>query len=135
MTRDDHAKLVTSAAEIGRARWNALANPHQLAEPHPFTTYEFFAALEESGSAARQTGWQPAHLVTPDGLLPLYLKSHSYGEYVFDHAWAEALERAGGDYYPKLQGAVPFTPVTGRRLLANSDKARATLLKTAAAAV
>ncbi len=111
MTRDDHARLVTSAAEIGRARWNALANPHHLAEPHPFTTYEFFAALEESGSASRQTGWQPAHLVTPDGLMPLYLKSHSYGEYVFDHAWAEALERTGGDYYPKLQGAVPFTPV------------------------
>jgi uncharacterized protein len=67
--------------------------------------------------------------------MPLYLKSHSYGEYVFDHAWAEALERAGGDYYPKLQCAVPFTPVTGRRLLAATDKARETLLKTAASAV
>ena len=135
MTREDSARLVTSAAEIGRARWNGFANPENLAEPHPFTTYEFFAALEESGSATRRTGWQPAHLVTPDGLMPLYLKSHSYGEYVFDHAWAEALERAGGDYYPKLQCAVPFTPVTGRRLLAASDKAREILLKTAAAAV
>ena len=67
--------------------------------------------------------------------MPLYLKSHSYGEYVFDHAWAEALERAGGDYYPKLQCSVPFTPVTGRRLLAKNDTARAALLKTAAAAV
>jgi predicted N-acyltransferase len=126
---------MTSAADVGRARWNAFANPTGAADPHPFTTYEFFAALEESGSATRQTGWQPAHLVTPDGLMPLYLKSHSYGEYVFDHAWAEALERAGGDYYPKLQCAVPFTPVTGRRLLASSDQARETLLKTAASAV
>jgi uncharacterized protein len=135
VTREEPARLVTSAAEIGRARWNALANPANLVEPHPFTTYAFFAALEESGSATRQTGWQPAHLVTADGLMPLYLKSHSYGEYVFDHAWAEALERAGGDYYPKLQCAVPFTPVTGRRLLAATDKARETLLKTAASAV
>ena len=135
MTREDSARLVTGAAEIGRARWNGFANPENLAEPHPFTTYEFFAALEESGSATRRTGWQPAHLVTPDGLMPLYLKSHSYGEYVFDHAWAEALERAGGDYYPKLQCAVPFTPVTGRRLLAAPGTAREILLKTAAAAV
>ena len=116
-------------------RWNALANPQGLAEPHPFTTYEFFAALEESGSADAATGWQPAHLLAPDGLMPLYLKSHSYGEYVFDHAWAEALERAGGDYYPKLQCAVPFTPVTGPRLLTADDAARDSLLRTAAAAV
>jgi len=129
------ARLITSAAEIGAQRWNMLANPQGLAEPHPFTSYEFFAALEESGSASRKTGWQPAHLVMPDALMPLYLKSHSYGEYVFDHAWAEALERAGGDYYPKLQAAVPFTPVTSRRLLANNDTARDALLKTAAAAV
>jgi predicted N-acyltransferase len=129
------ARLVTAAAEIGAARWNALANPAGLAEPHPFTTYEFFAALEESGSACRKTGWQPAHLLLPDALMPMYLKNHSYGEYVFDHAWAEALERAGGDYYPKLQCAVPFTPVTGRRLLAADDDARDQLLKTAAGAV
>ena len=135
MRGENSARLITSAAEVGRARWNAFANPHGLADPHPFTTYEFFAALEDSGSATRQTGWQAAHLVTPDGLMPLYLKSHSYGEYVFDHAWAEALERAGGDYYPKLQCAVPFTPVTGRRLLAASDKAREILLRTAASAV
>lgn len=125
------AKLITSAAEIGAARWNALANPQGLAEPHPFTTYEFFAALEQSGSAARQTGWQPAHLLIDDGLMPMYLKSHSQGEYVFDHAWAEALERAGGDYYPKLQCAVPFTPVTGKRLLGNAPA----LLKTAVGAM
>ena len=131
MTAQNSAKLITSAAEIGAARWNAFANPSGASEPHPFTTYEFFAALEDSGSACRETGWQPAHLLMDDGLMPLYLKSHSYGEYVFDHAWAEALERAGGDYYPKLQGAVPFTPVTGKRLLGNAD----TLLKTAAGAM
>ena len=78
------------------------------------------------------TGWQPCHLLADDGLMPLYLKSHSYGEYVFDHAWAEALERAGGDYYPKLQCAVPFTPVTGRRLLGSGAQP---LLETAKAAV
>ena len=128
-------RLITSAAQIGAAAWNALANPQGLAEPHPFTTYEFFAALEESGSATRDTGWQPAHLFSEDALMPMYLKSHSYGEYVFDHAWAEALERAGGDYYPKLQACVPFTPVTGRRMLVTSDGARDSLLKTAAAAV
>ncbi len=129
------ARLVTSAAQIGAKHWNALANPQGLADPHPFTSYEFFAALEESGSACAVTGWQPAHLLTDTGLMPLYLKNHSYGEYVFDHAWAEALERAGGDYYPKLQCAVPFTPVTGPRLLAASDAARALLLKTAAGAI
>jgi uncharacterized protein len=125
------ARLITSAAEIGAARWNALANPQGLAEPHPFTTYEFFEAVEASGSACRETGWQPAHLLADDALMPLYLKSHSQGEYVFDHAWADALERAGGDYYPKLQGCVPFTPVTGPRLLGN----RELLLKTAAGAL
>ena len=158
MTDSGAARLVTSAAEIGAARWNALANPLGLAEPHPFTTFAFFEALEASGSACRDTGWQPVHLLldAPSGLralesalqppppqsgggalaiMPLYLKSHSYGEYVFDHAWAEALERAGGDYYPKLQAAVPFTPVTGPRLLAATDDARRTLLKTAAGAV
>ena len=135
MTDSGAARLVTSAAEIGAARWNALANPLGLAEPHPFTTFAFFEALEASGSACRDTGWQPIHLDSKDGIMPLYLKSHSYGEYVFDHAWAEALERAGGDYYPKLQAAVPFTPVTGPRLLAATDDARRTLLKTAAGAV
>jgi predicted N-acyltransferase len=129
------ARLVTSAAEIGAPRWNALANPEGLAEPHPFTSYEFFAALEESGSASRKTGWQPSHLLMPDALMPLYVKNHSYGEYVFDHAWAEALERAGGDYYPKLQCSVPFTPVTGRRLLANSGADRMALLNAATGAV
>src|SRR5271156_5770479 len=117
------ARLAASAAEIGQSAWNACANPDGAADPHPFTRYEFFAALEQSGSATARQGWQPCHLVLEQdgritGIMPLYLKQHSQGEYVFDHAWADALERAGGDYYPKLQCAVPFTPVTGRRLLA-----------------
>jgi len=116
------ARLAGHAAEIGAAAWNACANPLGLADPHPFTRYEFFEALEESGSAVVETGWRPLHLVIArgerlEGILPLYLKNHSQGEYVFDHVWADALERAGGAYYPKLQSAVPFTPVTGRRLL------------------
>jgi predicted N-acyltransferase len=136
VTAKSTGRLITSAAEIGAARWNGLANPQGLAEPHPFTTFEFFHALEASGSAAADTGWQPCHLMIDDiGLMPLYLKSHSYGEYVFDHAWAEALERAGGDYYPKLQCAVPFTPVTGPRLFAADDAARLALLQTAVGAV
>jgi len=116
------------AAEVGREVWTRFANPQGLAEPHPFTSYDFFAALEQSGSATAKTGWQPCHLLIDNiGLMPMYLKNHSYGEYVFDHAWAEALERAGGDYYPKLQASVPFTPVTGPRLLGDAP----TLLATA----
>jgi predicted N-acyltransferase len=119
------ARLLPSAAGIGRVAWNACANPGNDLCPHPFTQYDFFAALEESGSATEATGWQPCHLVLErdgaiQGLMPLYLKHHSQGEYVFDHAWADALERAGGDYYPKLQCAVPFTPVTGHRLLGSA---------------
>jgi predicted N-acyltransferase len=129
------ARLVGSTREIGAARWNGLANPQALAQPHPFTTYEFFSALEESGSATAETGWQPCHLLTGSGLMPLYLKGHSQGEYVFDHAWADALERAGGDYYPKLQCSVPFTPVTGPRLLAKTDAGKQELLQFAGGAL
>nr|WP_279590161.1 GNAT family N-acetyltransferase [Rhizomicrobium palustre] len=129
---------------IGRQAWNACANPLGIADPHPFTRYEFFEALEESRSAVPRQGWQPLHLTLEhngniDGILPLYLKAHSQGEYVFDHAWADALERAGGRYYPKLQSAVPFTPVTGHRLLvaqtADTHATRAALLNGGAAAV
>jgi predicted N-acyltransferase len=113
-------------------------------DPHPFTRYEFFAACEESGSATARTGWRPCHLVVEDegrtvGLMPLYLKNHSQGEYVFDHGWADAFERAGGSYYPKLQASVPFTPVTGPRLLAaehaDKDSIRTMLLAAGASAV
>jgi predicted N-acyltransferase len=132
-------RLVSGAAEIGAAAWNRCANPQGATDPHPFTRYEFFAALEQSGSATARAGWQPCHLVLGenDAILPTYLKSHSQGEYVFDHAWADALERAGGDYYPKLQSSVPFTPVTGRRfLIAQGEEAgRTALLQAGIAAV
>jgi predicted N-acyltransferase len=112
-------RIVSSAAEIGAEAWNRCANPDGRPDPHPFTRHEFFAALEESGSAVRSAGWMACHLVRGDNsaILPAYMKGHSQGEYVFDHAWAEALERAGGDYYPKLQACVPFTPAPGKRFL------------------
>lgn len=118
----------SSIHEIGQANWDACANP-RLADPastlpfDPFISFAFLSALEDSGSATPRTGWAPQHLslVSADGavegVVPMYLKGHSQGEYVFDHSWADAFERAGGRYYPKLQVAVPFSPVTGRRLL------------------
>lgn len=132
-------RLADGVAGIGKAAWNALANPASRPDPHPFTRFEFFEALEASGCASARTGWQPAHLVLEEddaiaGILPAYLKSHSQGEYVFDHAWADALERAGGDYYPKLQCSVPFTPVTGPRILAADTARRDLLLKAGKAA-
>jgi predicted N-acyltransferase len=144
VTGEITARIAGRAAEIGEAAWNACANPHGTHDPNPFTRYEFFAACEESGSATARTGWRPAHLTierdgTIIGLLPMYLKTHSQGEYVFDSAWADALERAGGDYYPKLQASVPFTPATGHRLLvaanADVDATREALLATGATAV
>lgn len=146
MTQDTIAKLVGAAASIGKAAWNACANPEGASDPHPFTRYEFFEAMEQSGSATARTGWHPCHLIIEAegkirGLMPLYLKSHSQGEYVFDWGWAEAFERAGGAYYPKLQASVPFTPVTGRRLLVsgggaeNADVIRRALLTAGASAV
>jgi predicted N-acyltransferase len=123
---DIRARIAGAAAEIGAAAWDACANPQTRPDPNPFTRYAFFAALEETGCASSRTGWQPVHLVierggTIAGILPLYLKNHSRGEYVFDWGWADAFERAGGDYYPKLQASVPFTPATGRRLLIARD--------------
>lgn len=144
MTGDFTARIAGRAADIGAAAWNACANPSGSGDPHPFTRYEFFAACEDSGSATARTGWRPAHIVIERdgktiGLLPTYLKNHSQGEYVFDSAWADALERSGVDYYPKLQAAVPFTPATGNRLLvaagAEIDATREALLATGAAAV
>ncbi|MCB2127626.1 MAG: N-acetyltransferase [Rhodobacteraceae bacterium] len=111
-------------AAIAPADWDACACPEAAdgRAQDPFTTHRFLAALERSGSVGPGTGWQPHHLIaTTDGnvvaVMPLYAKSHSQGEYIFDFAWADAFERAGGRYYPKLQAAVPFTPVTGRRFL------------------
>ena len=116
------ARLSGPAGVIGEAAWDALANPDGRPDAYPFTRYAFLVALEESGSACAETGWRPVHLLLERdgrkvGLLPLYLKNHSQGEYVFDQGWADALERAGGRYYPKLQASVPFTPVPGRKLL------------------
>lgn len=110
-----------SIADIGPERWNGLSPID-----YPFMRYEFLEALESSGSVCTETGWQPLHVeVKRDGetqlLLPLYLKYHSWGEYVFDWSWAEAYERAGKQYYPKLLNAIPFTPATGSRWLSVLD--------------
>jgi uncharacterized protein len=111
-----------SIAEIPAAEWDACAG-----DINPTLSYTFLQAMEESGSATRRTGWAPQHLSLADGsgrvigVVPLYLKSHSQGEYVFDYGWADAYERAGGDYYPKALAAVPFTPVPGPRLLVAPD--------------
>ena len=127
--------MLSAAADLPAAEWNACAG-----DDNPFAAHAFFTALETSGSASGRTGWQPAHIVVdgPDGaaagILPGYLKSHSQGEYVFDHGWADAWSRAGGEYYPKLQCAVPFTPATGPRLLLR-DPAVAPALIAAAQAV
>jgi predicted N-acyltransferase len=129
-SNDATLRVIASLRDIRREDWDACANPPPgdagedwETEYNPFLSHDFLWSLEESGSATRKTGWLGQHLVLdgPDGrpaaIMPAYLKSHSMGEYVFDHSWAEAYERAGGRYYPKLQVSVPFTPVTGRRLL------------------
>ena len=115
-------RLLTSLSEVAEAQWDAVANPPGL--PYdPFLSWAFLEAMESSGAATPETGWTPCHLIAEDpsgqvrAAMPLYAKTHSQGEFVFDHAWADAYYRAGGDYYPKLLNAVPFTPVTGRRLL------------------
>ncbi|ACI92896.1 protein of unknown function [Afipia carboxidovorans OM5] len=118
-------EAVASVSQIAADDWNACAHPPGTPY-NPFLAHAFFAALEESGSATARTGWLPRHLVVRRGervvgVAPCYLKSHSQGEYVFDHGWAEAFAHAGGSYYPKLQVAVPFTPVTGPRLLVRGD--------------
>jgi uncharacterized protein len=130
-------ELHSAMAEIPAADWDALATPdHSGGRPiDPFTTHRFLAALERSGSTGAGTGWQARPLALREGgrlvaATPLYVKTHSQGEYIFDHGWADALERAGGRYYPKLQIAVPFTPATGRRFLGPAEH-RETLWKAA----
>ncbi|WP_438852230.1 GNAT family N-acetyltransferase [Brevundimonas nasdae] len=116
-------------ADIGREAWDACARP----TGDPFVSYDFLHACEASGSAAPRQGWAPRHLALRDednavlGVMPLYLKGNSQGEYVFDHSWADAYERAGGRYYPKLLSAVPFTPATGPRFLSHPDTDAATV--------
>jgi len=122
--------VLSAIAEVPADAWDSCACPEAAdgGRPRdPFTTHRFLKALEDSGSVGPGTGWQPRHLVARDGgeviaVLPLYAKGHSQGEYIFDHNFAHAYERAGGRYYPKLQGAVPFTPVTGRRFLTRPDQ-------------
>jgi predicted N-acyltransferase len=109
-------------SHIGAAEWDRCAG-----DDNPFVSHAFLSAVEESGSAGPRTGWLPQHAAWRDGegrllaAAPMYAKSHSYGEYVFDHGWANAFDRAGGEYYPKLQVAVPFSPVPGPRLLIAPD--------------
>ncbi|MGZ8415400.1 MAG: GNAT family N-acetyltransferase [Methyloceanibacter sp.] len=130
-------RTVSRIADVPAADWDACArgaeaNPAAPARlDNPFISHRFLRALEDSGSATRETGWLPQHLLLEDpsgtliACMPCYLKSHSQGEYVFDHGWADAYLRAGGRYYPKLQASVPFTPVTGKRLLIRAcDDAR-----------
>lgn len=130
-------QALSSIGDVGAADWNRLV---ATSEPgvegaatrlgNPFMSHAFLSALEDSNSASERTGWTPRHLILSEadgeivGALPCYLKSHSQGEYVFDHGWADAFERAGGRYYPKLQCCVPFTPATGPRLLTSPGPER-----------
>lgn len=119
-------RVVESIDDFTQDEWNTLAGASRQDRIYnPFISKAFLSALEQSGTVSRQTGWLPRHLRLEDehgglvGAVPNYLKGHSQGEYVFDHGWADAFERAGGRYYPKFQAAVPFTPATGPRLLCN----------------
>jgi len=122
-------RVSDGVASLDAAAWDRLAGTGD-----PFMSYAYLSAMEQSGSAATDTGWQPLAAVVEEGdtllaAAPVYAKSHSWGEYVFDHGWADAFERAGGSYYPKLQVAVPFTPVPGSRLLASTPEARDLLVR------
>ena len=111
-------ELISNLANINRDEWDSLNTSN-----HPFTSYDFLNSLEISESVSAKTGWKPQHIIIKNnkgniiGASPNYLKMHSYGEYIFDHAWANAFENAGGQYYPKLLSAIPFTPATGPRIL------------------
>lgn len=141
-------RIAKALADVDGAAWDACANPPDGAHDpgddaqkerfNPFISYAFLKACETSGSATVRTGWSPMHVLVEDesGALvacaPCYMKTHSMGEYVFDYAWADAYERAGGRYYPKMQVSAPFTPAQGRRLLVRpgegTDNARAALI-------
>ena len=124
-------RLHASISEIGQDAWDRLCPDH-----NPFTAYSYLEALETTHCVGRKSGWQATHISLSEaddirGVMPLYVKTHSMGEYVFDHAWAQAYERVGGDYYPKLQAAIPFTPVTGGRLLSPEAEVRRALAQAA----
>lgn len=116
-------ELASSLSNVDKNQWNKLNICN-----HPFTSYEFLNALETSNSVSTKTGWTPKHILVKNaannliGASPNYLKMHSYGEYIFDHSWANAFENAGGQYYPKLLSAIPFTPATGPRILLSPQK-------------
>lgn len=128
---DFHLRVASSFKDIEETGWNTLLgtqrNKSSSVPYNPFVSYNYLAALEEAGCATSSTGWLGQHLLletgdsTLHGALPCYLKNHSQGEYVFDHGWADAFERAGGHYYPKLQASIPFTPATGPRLLTQEN--------------
>lgn len=132
-------RILQSLSEVEARQWNRLAGfkPGPDGHGNPFLSHEFLHALEESGSASPATGWLGQHLLLEKpgeaaiAAMPCYLKSHSQGEYVFDHGWADAYERAGGRYYPKLQSCVPFTPATGPRLLTGSAPENTDVLRQA----
>lgn len=116
------AKILHGINEISAERWDSCSDQTVF---NPFLSHRFLLALEASGSVSRQTGWQPFHLAVERGdellgVVPAYLKNHSQGEYVFDYGWADAWQRAGGNYYPKMQISIPFTPATGSRFLAKA---------------
>ncbi|MEO0637407.1 MAG: GNAT family N-acetyltransferase [Pseudomonadota bacterium] len=124
MSAEPTAEILRTLDQIDAETWDGLANPNGRTHPsyNPFVTYSFLKALEDTNCVGEGTGWYPHHVLLKIddeavGAVPLYVKMHSQGEYVFDHGWADALERAGGQYYPKLQCSVPFTPATGPRLL------------------
>jgi predicted N-acyltransferase len=134
--RPDHVRIevVEGIDRIARDEWNALILP----DDSPFLEWDWLNAMEQSASAVRKTGWSPCHLLLRDssgtllGACPVYLKSHSMGEFVFDHGWAEAAENAGIRYYPKLLVGIPFTPHTGRRFLTRENGLRPSLVATMA---
>jgi uncharacterized protein len=143
MTHQSRITILTSMRDISSERWSSLtgAGKTGLSAYHPFLSHAFLSALEESGSATAKTGWMGHHLLleaedgTLLGAVPGYLKNHSQGEYVFDHGWADAFERAGGRYYPKIQCAIPFTPATGPRLLVTNEADGTEIRATLAAAL
>ena len=121
------ARTLSRIADVSKAEWNGLQADRSNAPYHPFTDWEFLNALETSACATEKSGWAPCHIWLTDGddrplgAVPLYAKTHSMGEYIFDHAWADASERAGIAYYPKLLSAIPFTPATGPRLITKDE--------------
>ncbi|MDF1693733.1 MAG: GNAT family N-acetyltransferase [Zhongshania sp.] len=128
-------EFINAISAIDAATWNAIAG-----QDYPFTRHEFLQALESSGAVAADKGWQPHHLVARrDGqivaLMPLYIKTHSYGEYVFDWSWADAYQRHGRSYYPKLLAAIPFTPATGPRLCLANDAEREDVMQAIASSL